>query len=642
MANDKDFKIKNGLQVGGAFVEKVGTVTGNADVDLSTGNVFDYTPTANATFTFSNAGATEHSFVLKVDGVLIDNAYDLANAVAPVQPGKFYVGGQTGGNNEDVFFKPDGTKMYVVGLSNDSVHEYSLTTAWEISTSVYVQSFNVGSQETLPTAVFFKTDGTKMYVSGYSGDDVNEYNLSTAWDISTATYVQSFSVAAQETDSNSLFFKPDGTKMYVLGYGSNAVNEYSLSTAWDVSTASYVQNFSVSGQDTVPFGLFFKDDGTKIYVTGAAGDDVNEYSLSSAWDVSTASYVQNFSVSAQVTVATGLFFKSDGTKMYAIGRNERTVFAYTLTTAWDISTASFDLPTEGYFSVAAQETNPTGLFFKPDGSKMYVTGSADNVSEYDISLAWDISTASFVQNFSVSAQETQPQGLFFKPDGTKMYLVGYSGGDVNEYDLSTAWDISTASYVQNFSVSTQDAAMNGVFFKSDGSKFYLSGTASDSIYSYSLTSPWDISTASYVHNFSVYSQDSQPSDLFFKPDGTKMYVSGTVNDSVNEYSLTTAWDISTASYVQSFSVAAQETAPNALFLGDNGTKMYVIGQDSSSVWQYTTGTYGDATLTYPASVKFPSGTAPAAPADGETDILEFSTTDGGTTWYGVRTGDAMA
>jgi 6-phosphogluconolactonase (cycloisomerase 2 family) len=328
--------------------------------------------------------------------------------------------------------------------------------------------------------------------------------------------------------------------------------------------------------------------------------------------------------------------------MYAIGRNERTVFAYTLTTAWDISTASFDLPTEGYFSVAAQETNPTGLFFKPDGSKMYVTGSADNVSEYDISLAWDISTASFVQNFSVSAQETQPQGLFFKPDGTKMYLVGYSGGDVNEYDLSTAWDISTASYVQNFSVSTQDAAMNGVFFKSDGSKFYLSGTASDSIYSYSLTSPWDISTASYVHNFSVYSQDSQPSDLFFKPDGTKMYVSGTVNDSVNEYSLTTAWDISTASYVQSFSVAAQETAPNALFLGDNGTKMYVIGQDSSSVWQYTTGTYGDATLTYPASVKFPSGTAPAAPADGETDILEFSTTDGGTTWYGVRTGDAMA
>ena len=42
MAND--FKIKNGLQLGGAFVEKVGTISGNADVDLSTGNVFDYTP----------------------------------------------------------------------------------------------------------------------------------------------------------------------------------------------------------------------------------------------------------------------------------------------------------------------------------------------------------------------------------------------------------------------------------------------------------------------------------------------------------------------------------------------------------------------------------------------------------------------
>jgi hypothetical protein len=40
-------------------------------------------------------------------------------------------------------------------------------------------------------------------------------------------------------------------------------------------------------------------------------------------------------------------------------------------------------------------------------------------------------------------------------------LLGFSGDDVNEYDLSTAWDISTASYLQNFSVIAQETSPQG-------------------------------------------------------------------------------------------------------------------------------------------------------------------------------------
>jgi hypothetical protein len=88
---------------------------------------------------------------------------------------------------------------------------------------------------------------------------------------------------------------------------------------------------------------------------------------------------------------------------------------------------------------------------------MYVIGyTGDDVNEYDLGTAWDITTASYLQNFSVSAQEITPQGVFFKPDGTKMYVVGSVGDDVNEYDLSTAWDITTSSYLQNFSVAAQE------------------------------------------------------------------------------------------------------------------------------------------------------------------------------------------
>lgn len=43
---------------------------------------------------------------------------------------------------------------------------------------------------------------------------------------------------------------------------------------------------------------------------------------------------------------------------------------------------------------------------------------------------------------------------------------------------------------------------------------------------------------------------------------------------------------------------------------------------------------GAATVTWPASVKWASGTAPTLTASG-VDVLTFLTPDGGTTWYGT-------
>jgi len=51
---------------------------------------------------------------------------------------------------------------------------------------------------------------------------------------------------------------------------------------------------------------------------------------------------------------------------------------------------------------------------------------------------------------------------------------------------------------------------------------------------------------------------------------------------------------------------------------------------------------GTRTVTWPASVDWAGGSAPDAPASGETDVYVFITRDGGTTWYGFRAGDAMA
>jgi DNA-binding beta-propeller fold protein YncE len=270
--------------------------------------------------------------------------------------------------------------------------------------------------------------------------------LSGEWDATTAAFLKLFSVASQDTSATGVFFKPDGTKMYIAGNVGNAVYEYNLSTAWDVSTASYLQNFSVASQDTSPEDVFFKPDGTKMYVIGASVDAVYEYNLSTTWDVSTATYLQSFSVASQDTAPSGIFFKPDGTKMYIAGNAGDDVNEYDLSTAWNVTTASF-LQAK---SVATQDTAPRDVFFKPDGLKMYMVGTNSTaVNEYDLGTAWDVSTAAFLQNFSLTLQDSAPYGMFFKPDGTKMYIAGGGVDSILEYDLGTASTVTLPAAVEN-------------------------------------------------------------------------------------------------------------------------------------------------------------------------------------------------
>jgi len=255
----------------------------------------------------------------------------------------------------------------------------------------------------------------------------------------------------------------------------------------NVISASYDSvSFSVAGEETTPTDLFFSPDGLKMYVIGSTGDEVNEYNLSTAWIVSSAVFVTNFSVASQETSPQGLFFRADGTKMYIVGATNDTVFQYTLSTPWSVATASYDSIS---FSVATQETSPTGLSFRPNGLSMYVVGNiGDAVHQYTLSTAWNVSTATFLQSFSTSGQESQPSGVTFTGDGSRMFVVGSSGDDVNVYNLTTPWDISTSAFVNVFSVSGQDTSPQGIYIKPDGTKMYIMGQTNDTVFQYTVSS----------------------------------------------------------------------------------------------------------------------------------------------------------
>jgi sugar lactone lactonase YvrE len=220
----------------------------------------------------------------------------------------------------------------------------------------------------------------------------------------------------------------------MVGLSTDAVYQYSLSTAYDLSTISYDSvSFSVSSQDLLPIGISFNADGTKMFILGDTNDTVFQYSLTTGFDLSSASYDSvSFSVSSQNTGAHGIDFSSDGTKMFISGDSNDTVYQYTLSTGFDLTTASYDSVS---FSVATQDKFPESIRFNPDGTKMFMVGrDTDAIYQYSLSTAYDLSTASYDSvSFSVTSQLTNPRDVIFRNDGAKMYVTGSSTDAIFQY-----------------------------------------------------------------------------------------------------------------------------------------------------------------------------------------------------------------
>jgi len=252
---------------------------------------------------------------------------------------------------------------------------------FDIANAVFSKSKSVSSEDTTPRDVTWNNDGSKMYVAGDAGNDINEYDLTTEFDIGTATFSKLKSVSSEDTGVQGMAWNNDGSKMYVVGATNDNVYEYDLTTEFDIGTATFSKSKDVSGQDTLPTGMTWNNDGSKMYVVGATNDNVYEYDLTTEFDIGTATFSKSKSITSEDTVATGVVFNNNGSKMYVIGLTSDNVNEYDLTTNFDIATATFSKSKD----VSGQDINPQGMAWNSDGSKMYVVGSTgDSVYEYDV------------------------------------------------------------------------------------------------------------------------------------------------------------------------------------------------------------------------------------------------------------------
>ncbi len=317
-------------------------------------------------FSVGSTNLTANNFVGIADagistsatGTIVVQGGTIAGMSGLTTGGKYYV------QDDGTLTSPDATEAYSInGATYDSV------------------SFDVTQDSTI-TGMCFNDDGTKMYVCGESSDKVYQYSLSSAYDLSTASYDSvSLDVSSQQGAPRSVVFNNDGSALYIVGTSAAAVHQYTLSTEYDLSTGSYAsKTVSVSTQELYPCGVIFNNDGASMYVVGSQNETVYQYTLSTPFDVSTASYAsKSLDGSSEQSSSTGLAFNSDGTKIFIIGETPTKIFQYTLSSAYDMSTGSYDSVSYTY----SEGTVPRDIVWGNSGNKFYIPDSGpDDIYQY--------------------------------------------------------------------------------------------------------------------------------------------------------------------------------------------------------------------------------------------------------------------
>ena len=316
---------------GSLFMDRVTLSTANYDALLiawDSQGAMSYSGTVNfgsSQYTFGNNAPISRASLISKWGGIIDGGLALS------YDNKSFSFGTEAPVGRSLTFNADGTKMYIGDLVTAIIYQYSLSTAYDVSTSSYDNvSLDTSSRGGSMKMFKFNNDGTKLIVGNYSTDSLYQYSCSTAYDISTASYDNKSFNILEDSAPFSFVFNSNGTKLIVLGNATKSLYQYSLSTAYDITTASYDNvSFSVNSENLYPVGLAISSDDTQLIVSGSASNgELNQYTLTTASDLSTASFSGAvFNTTSQDTNPYDVYINSSNV-VFVCGVNSDTVYQY--------------------------------------------------------------------------------------------------------------------------------------------------------------------------------------------------------------------------------------------------------------------------------------------------------------------------
>ena len=240
---------------------------------------------------------------------------------------------------------------------------------------------------------------------------------------------------------------------------------------------------------------------SRLMQMGAAG--VSKYpSLEGATQVQSNSF--------GVSYLSGLFVSPNEDKFAVTLPLEDDIRNYTMSTAGDITTRSLTSTI-----VDVMTNDPQSIYMGPvgQGTRTWVgQRNSKNVKELTNSTAWETTTATGTTYTTLGSSTDTNPALWFSDDG--LYFFRGFDFSLDRFPLSTAWDLSTAGTVSTVDMTNKVNALTKItrmWIHSSGERAFL--TDSDNIEEFNLATPYDFSTSTYtgnsltsigkVHGFSV-------------------------------------------------------------------------------------------------------------------------------------------
>ena len=114
--------------------------------------------------------------------------------------------------------------------------------------------------------------------------------------------------------------------LFIDDRNAGVVFELSLSTPWDVTTATLTFTLDISDQQKEVRGIEFVKDGKIMMLMDTGRNEVLQYNLLNPWDIATAVFFDTYDVSTLTSQGRGLSFNANENIMYITGRDEKKVF----------------------------------------------------------------------------------------------------------------------------------------------------------------------------------------------------------------------------------------------------------------------------------------------------------------------------
>ena len=216
--------------------------------------------------------------------------------------------------------------------------------------------------------------------------------------------------------------------------------------------------------------------------------------------------------------------------------------------------------------------------FEVSGNRVFISDtSSRSVVQYNLSIPWDIETATSAKETTVSGSMSaqEADGMTLGTSGLSFYVVGQ--GKAQRYALTSAWSVSGATLAESVNSLASVSAATAVALSSDGLKMFISDRIpTNTIDEFALTSAWSISANSRLGSFNV-TPNEQVYGIDFSDDGKTMFLL-TESELVRQYALASAWSLGIVSFVQSFGVVDQTVVTKGgVVIADSGRRMYVTG-----------------------------------------------------------------